>query len=58
MFSKDNDEPAGNTDGRWTLNPKTWDSIDWTITIFFISAIGLITVIILAYKEKRKEEYL
>ena len=36
-------------------NPQTGDSIDVAITIFFISAIGLVVVMLLAYKEKKKE---
>ena len=36
-------------------NPQTGDSIDVAITIFFISAIGLVIVMLLAYKEKKKE---
>ncbi len=35
-------------------NPKTGDRIDLSLLLFFGSAIGLITVIILSYKEKRK----
>lgn len=38
------------------LNPQTGDTIDWAITIFFISSIGLIVIIILGYREKTKEE--
>ena len=56
VFSKDSDEQNSSTNGRWTFNPNTWDSIDGTIIIFFISAIGLIIVIFLVYKEKQKEE--
>lgn len=36
-------------------NPKTWDSgIDWFLILFFSSSIGLITVILSAYEEKKK----
>ena len=36
-------------------NPKTGDfGIDWFLILFFSSTIGLITVIVLAYKEKKK----
>ena len=37
------------------MNPKTGDSIDLTITIFLISSIGLIIIMIIAYIENRKE---
>ena len=37
-------------------NPKTGDKIDWAITMFFISSIGLIITIILGYREKKKED--
>ena len=36
-----------------TVNPKTGDKIDWAITIFFISAVGLIIVILLELREIR-----
>ena len=37
-------------------NPKTGDKIDWAITMFFASSIGLIITIILGYREKKKED--
>ena len=36
-----------------TVNPKTGDQIDWAITIFIISAVGLIIVILLELREIR-----
>lgn len=40
-----------------TLNPKTGDNINVAITIFIVSAIGLVVIMVLGYIEKRKEEY-
>ena len=37
------------------LNPKTGDTIDWAILVFFISSICLIITIILGYIENKKE---
>ena len=46
---------SSETLGGATLSPKTGDSIDLAITMFLISSLGLIIVIILAYKERKKE---
>ena len=63
IFSSDYDEKDNiidnNTDNNDSINnnPKTGDSIGVAITIFIISSMGLIIVIILTYKERTKEEY-
>lgn len=43
--------------GQTKKNPKTGDSVNLAIAIFLSSAIGLIVIMILAYIERRKEEY-
>lgn len=47
-------EESQKQNGSKKPNPKTGDRIDVSLILFFSSAIGLITVIILSYKEKKK----
>lgn len=57
IFSSDyesEDANRGTAENR--KNPKTGDSVDLAITIFFASAIGLIVVMLLVYIEKKKED--
>lgn len=44
------------TPGQNSKSIKTGDTIDLAITVFLISAVGLVTIMILFYREKRKEE--
>lgn len=48
IFTADYNEKQQNKE-----NPKTGDSIDWAITIFLLSSIGLIVVILVEYFERR-----
>ncbi len=53
--TKDN-RTTENTGKNTKDNPQTGDSINITIIIFFISTAGLIIVMIIGYKAKKKEE--
>ena len=50
------DKTTENTRENTKDNPQTGDSINMTIIIFFISTAGLIIVMIIGYKAKKKEE--
>ncbi len=56
IFSAENNDNISSDTTKQTVNPKTGDSIDLAITMFFVSSIGLIIVMIIGYVEKRKEE--
>lgn len=53
VFSSENDNKNNNE--TTPSNPQTGDKIEWAITIFLTSSIGLIVVMILGYREKQKK---
>ncbi len=50
---KVNKENQQNKEEKHIINPITGDSIDWSITVFLLSSIGLIVVILVKYFERR-----